>query len=825
MTREAQQTKNYFRLNGGLNTEINELNFPDGYTRDEQNYELMVDGSRRRRKGLAVEAGAGSAKTVEAVELTSACNSYLWANVDGNPDLNFIVTQIGNTLLFAVDQEAPSAAWKTTALSLQDFSTTGTAADTRDNKVSLSSGRGHLFVTGPYLYPFFVSYNSSTGEVAGTRINIAHRDYEGIDDGTSVTDEPTGTITSAHRYNLRNRGWNTTELSTVLGDLSKHPSRASIPWRGYVRTSDTTAGAGAINPLDGVKSWGASSTKFDAENWGQSSAPQGSIFLNPFDTRYTVGATGGIAIDISTWVVADETVDPWVVTVTATSHGMTHPADVTISGNSYVYNYEIPEGDGTGTGSLNGTHSTVSTADANTFVISTTQPAYLNFNTWSNQYKKYGQIGEAGVTPLAKPDGVATTRGFSAIEYHEGRVFYAGMGNKEYADTIFFSKIAQTPTNYGQCHQEADPTDEHFNAITPADGGFMIIAGMGKVINLVSRKNAILVFATEGIWEISGGQRGVFTADGYIARKITDKGAGSSTSVTRIEDTVIYTGPGGISIIAPNQYTGQLEETSLSQDTIQTLWNGLTVAQQSRVHSVYDDSKRKLYLMYGATATNNLHTNMLILDGRSGGFAKYSFNTATDLGLIGGFAISGADDTTNNKKAKFIYQATATTIQIADFVQTDFLDFDGAESPLPYLVFGHDAMGEFQRRGQAPIITVYSKRTETGYTSTGGGWNPVNGSSTLMTAYWDWTNDSVSGKDGATYPDGTTKTNGQQQVYRHVRQFVPSAAGDVDGYPVVVTRNKVRGRGRALQLRFDGAATKDSHILGLTTNFKITRKK
>ena len=60
MSQEVRQSKSFFRLNGGLNTESNEINFPDGFTTDEANYELLIDGSRRRRKGLRVESGAGS---------------------------------------------------------------------------------------------------------------------------------------------------------------------------------------------------------------------------------------------------------------------------------------------------------------------------------------------------------------------------------------------------------------------------------------------------------------------------------------------------------------------------------------------------------------------------------------------------------------------------------------------------------------------------------------------------------------------------------------------------------------------------------------------
>jgi hypothetical protein len=129
-------------------------------------------------------------------------------------------------------------------------------------------------------------------------------------------------------------------------------------------------------------------------------------------------------------------------------------------------------------------------------------------------------------------------------------------------------------------------------------------------------------------------------------------------------------------------------------------------------------------------------------------------------------------------------------------------------------------MKDFQRRGQAPIITVFSKRTETGYTVSGSGWAGDNPSSTTMYARWDWTEN-----DPSVETSVSNKIGAGQEVYRHTRNFVPADATDTDGYPVVTTRNKVRGRGRVLQLKFKGATDKDSHILGFTVNSATTRKK
>jgi hypothetical protein len=315
------------------------------------------------------------------------------------------------------------------------------------------------------------------------------------------------------------------------------------------------------------------------------------------------------------------------------------------------------------------------------------------------------------------------------------------------------------------------------------------------------------------VWEVGGGQRGLFTAGAYSVRKITDVECSSSYSPVSLGTSVIYTGPRGIFEIAPNQFTGLLEETNISEELIQTLWNGIPAANQAVVQTVHDTAKKRVYFLYGDSGDSiNIYANALVYDIRLQAWYKYVFNVTATAGPMTAYAITEADSSESNQKVKWTCALTTTTVDTCDMNQTAYLDYDGAESPLPFLATGWDNLGDFQRRRQAPVITVFAKRTETGYTATGDGYDADNESSSLMTAYWDWTNDAVSGKIGS-----------QNETYRHVRGFAPSGTTDVDGYPVVVTRNKVRGRGRVLQLRFDGAATKDSHILGFSTNYKVQR--
>ena len=813
MTQEAKTNKNFFRLNGGLNTEINELNFPDGFTTDEANYELLVDGSRRRRKGLAAESGAGTALTVDTFAAGDKCQTYVWRNVAGDPDKKVVVFRHKDSLYFADADETVSGGWATGNGSIVPLSTYyssgGTAANTNKASVSFSQGRGYLFVTGPYLEPFYVTYDPTAGEYSSSPITIKMRDFADLEDSISIAQEPTGTITDEHRYNMRNRGWTQDLLDTYLSDKTKHPAKNSIWWKGYKRTYGAS-----IAEEDGQRSW--DSSKLENEAFGGSSAPRGSLFIEPYDTTfgYGTGGAGGSLQNITTW---SYTGDPWTVTLTtAAAHGIAVGEDFTIEGNSMNYNYNVKFGvDIDMDDDFNGQWTAVTGTTGSTLKFVWSQsPLTSKLNYWNDQYASLGTVD--GSLSIVRGSGAVHDDSFNAIEFHAGRVFYGGMKNQEFADTIMFSQIVDLPSKFGRCYQEADPTDENFNSLVPTDGGTIVVPGMGGVMNLISVRNSLIVLAREGVWEISGGQRGVFTSDGYSVRKLSSASSNAPDGWAKIEDTLVYSGPAGIMLVTPNEFTGQLEVQNATEQTIQTLWNQVADAEQENCSMFYDDSLRRLYVLYGSDGAGDTSIAVdtaLIYDARASAWFKYTFDAPANNVLLCGFTIPNADDSSQNKKVKFLYEASTTTVQVADFDQTDFDDWDGTNGPLPYLVFGHDGIGDWQRRRQAPVITVFSKRTETGYTDTGDGFDPVNESSTLMSAYWDWTDDAVSNKIGA-----------QQEVYRHVRNFVPSGTTDVDGYPVVVTRNKVRGRGRSLQLRFDGASDKDSHILGFQTNYKVTRK-
>lgn len=820
MTQERQLERNYFQLNMGLNTESNEINWPDGYTIDEANYELLRDGSRRRRKGLALENGGGADLQTAPLNQTERVQTYIWRNVGGNPDLDFYVLRIGDNLYFAQADEVVSDGWLTGAgrsIALDGFyNDQATAGTTTNAPVTFSQGRGRLLVSGQYIFPFYVKYDG-TDQCQAVRINIRIRDFSTIDDGIGVDKEPS-VLSDEHNYNLLNRGWPSTELQLYNTTHGRYPARNMVWHKGYRKQVDAS-----YADADGIRTW--DENKVSAEGFGQSSAPVGALFLDPTDTRQarTVAeAISGGAIEDWTFTEPPGGGD-WTITITKTGHGLSPGAEFTIDGNVFSMRvsysrtktgYEEYEYENLIDTSLDGQWEVDTVVNANTFTFIWANTPPGSWVAWRNQYTALGSIGSAGQS-LERTTGTAHPDSWQAVAWFAGRAWYGGMLNDEFNDYIMFSQIVSSPEKYGKCYQEQDPTDEFFSDLEATDGGAIVIPGMGGVIGMESLRDSLIIFGRDGVWAIETGQGG-FTPTNFRVRKLSEAGASSVDGILRIEDSMIYTGTGGVYIIAPNQYTGLLEVNNAIRETIQSLWSAIPTEQQERVQTIYDDAQRRVYFLYGATAADYSMYNMLIFALDQAAWFKYTFPQG---GLLTGGAIPSADDPTNNKKMKFVYQADTQEVNIADFDQTTFVDFNGQPSPAPYMYTGWDNLGNHQVRRQAPLITVFNKRTETGFTANEDlSYSPVNESSTTMTAYWDWTSDAANEQTTGKIGDG-------QEVYRHQRTFVPGSEVDLDGYPVVITRNKVRGRGRALQLKFEGSGTKDSHILGFTINYKLTRRK
>ncbi len=799
--------KSFFSFRGGLISEASELNFPEETMVDGENFILDIDGSLKRRRGLRLEEGGALVRLQSGFSPGHRVRSYVWRDVNATTDTNFIVQQIGQYLYFFED--TPTATSTTVLSEVVDLGQYAIGSYTSAN-ISMAysdftTGQGYLFVANPFMTPLRIAYDPSTGDMIVYQLNITVRDFEGVDDGVANTTKPT-TLSAAHEYNLKNRGWSETLINQYFTDASEYPSKNMIYYDGYRKQTDVT-----YADEDGIKEW--DTDKIAAEVYGDSSGFRGALKHNPFDTTYGSTADSTV-IPLETGWTRTDLGSTWTIELQATGHGYSNGDTVQITnftsfitttgGFSYVWSYD---------GSY-----TIANVVANTFEITVQEP--WGFASFDNQELT---LGFAGKDPVTNPVPFVTDDRPTAIQWYEGRVFYAGTNNPLLRDRIFFSRIALNESDYTKCFQEADPTAPTISELLPDDGGVIVVSDLGTVLGMEQYQSSLIIFTTNGLWELSG-SGGIFSADSYRIRKLTDVECTSGPSIVRVEDSLIWTGPRGIFAIFQDPRTGFLTTRSLVEESIQTLWANIDTRSKDEVKGVYDSSRKRVYFLYrdgtiGGALSANMFDTALVYDIRLAAFYKLTFDedTSGQDHLIDGIPVTDADESTSNQKVKFTYMDQSggdTDIAICDFDQTLYTDYPGGEK-IPFIITGYDNLGDWQRFKQAPKIHTFMKKTETGYTASGTDLVPVNESSLTLQARWDWTDNANSGKIGTA-----------QQIYRHRRRYQPVDVNDTfdDGEPVVVARNKVRGRGRALNLKFTGEAGKDAHLLGWTIQYVATRK-
>jgi hypothetical protein len=173
--------------------------------------------------------------------------------------------------------------------------------------------------------------------------------------------------------------------------------------------------------------------------------------------------------------------------------------------------------------------------------------------------------------------------------------------------------------------------------------------------------------------------------------------------------------------------------------------------------------------------------------------------------------------TTKEKKLKFFTvkgTAGSQTLTFSDFTNTSWKDWYTIDSTgidaAAYILTGHELLGDVMRKKQVPYMFVYCKRSETEYVSTGTNSVALSPQSSCMTQFWwDFADTTAGNKIGTAF-----------QAYRYNRLYIPSGVGAFDpGYSIIVTKNKVRGVGKAFQVKFYTEAGKDCYIYGWATTF------
>lgn len=783
----------------GIITEASPLNFPPDASRDEQNFELNRDGSRDRRLGMDfedshVQVTTGLA-TTDAVE--AGLNTYNWYNVAGDASKEFLAVQVNRKLhFFNLGADNLSAGGALGSLTLSSFS---------DNKrYSFACIEGRLVVVQGGEYVAIVEYTAPSTFTA-TYVTLRVRDVWGVEvSGTQYETDPQyrGASDPRHIYNLQNQSWgiprkNSTgalldPLDMYFAEHKVYPSNTETVWPG-LQYQPVAAGQDPFERMfpklyQEVLGADTKASKgyfiIDLLRRGQSRVTS---FVNNY-ARSTTYSAGSPAV-----------LGPLIPTVGDDGSTITYAQEVITAA--------VPEG---------------------------TSPRLSTSN-------------------ITLPTDL-TSGGASVVKEYAGRVFFAGFdgevtgGDKRspnLSNFVVFSQLVRNISDINKCYQEGDPTSRENSDVVDTDGGFIRIDGAKRIIALRDLGTQLVVIAENGVWSVTGGSDYGFSASNYKVSKMSSFGGLSESSVVQEGEQLYYWAKDGIYAIGKDKM-GDLSVQNISQQTIQKLYEALPNASKETAIGAYDPFSKRIRWMFktGTLFNSTSVTKELVLDTVLGAFTVLRvYQPVGGPELIGLFPSSSflegsefervlvglnqvavdSEDvgltlpirTTSPQSIRYVALtsiAGSVFISFALYQNGRFLDWESyngvGEDAYAYLITGAFTGGDTGMIKQVPYVIMHFRRTEDGVTET---LEPDNPSSCYVRSMWDWADSIVSRKWSQRF-----------QAYRYRKAlFVTSTLDSYDnGFETVVTKNKLRGRGRAFSLYIETEAGKDCRLLGwnLTIN-------
>lgn len=405
--------------------------------------------------------------------------------------------------------------------------------------------------------------------------------------------------------------------------------------------------------------------------------------------------------------------------------------------------------------------------------------------------------------------------------FANGRVWYGGVNYTGYNNRVYFSQIINDTDNFGYCYQLNDPTSEDINDLLDTDGGVIVIPEMAQLIKIVPLGTLILIFATNGVWSLTGRQGIGFAPTDYSVAKVSSVPALTNSSfVYSLDGLPMWWNSDGIYTIQIKE-SGSISVVSVTDQTIQEFYDDIPVSSKENAVGAYNSLSKTVQWCYRSSTTADLDelqefNRVLTLDVRSGAFYPWTISQPTDgPRIIGIVASQGSGSTTEDENVvnssgvnvtnAALTQVTAsvtTTVQFpssyrfltvvpdsgttynATFSQArdatyfDWTIFTAAEEYESYFLTGYRIHGEAQRRFQIQDIFWYFE-------------NQTN-ASCYFQPIWDYASDDTGGRWG-----------NEQQVIAS-RSY----------YGVQRTKRPVRGSGYSLQFRVRSEGGKPFKLIG-----------
>lgn len=746
----------------GLITESTGLNFPENAATDTDNCVYDLTGNVLRRLGFDKEINGSS---IQVTRTGKAMSTYKWNNAGGDGETQVVVSQIGNILSFYVVSAATNAAPLSTQIlsstvDISVFKVVNSLVDPSTVECTYADGNGYLFVYNSACEVFYCTYSS--GVVTALQITIQTRDFAGIPDGLGDVDRPS-TLSQEHLYNLQNQGWTAGALWDAISNQQIVVSTGSHSYQVQAGLADVTVGQSI-----GVK-W-ISQTLHNSIFLmsGVVSSYSGTtlvVFINYVDPGFagkTVPYTGypGFPYNyINVRPIDIGFIDTWL----ASQNNYPSNSDVwwRFKDTSGIFNPTVTEpGVTLGSGPAAKGH----------FIL----------NTFTQQ--------RSLISSATDINDVITTQRPTNGTWFQGRVWYAGVnasqpatgdvGYYTWTENIYFSQIIKDTSQFGKCYQTNDPTSEGLFDLLPTDGGVIVIQGCGAVYKLFPTQNGLLVFASNGVWFITGSTGIGFAANDYTVTKISNVRNISTTSFVNVMGMPYFWNEEGIYSVTSSQ-TGSLEVNPITVGTILDFYLSIPAQSKRYVRGDYNPNDYVIQWVYRDTSINTVdglysYNKILNYNVYNKAFFPYTISPDSPGGCLNGIVYISALGTDTTVASSFKYPCSYTTTQeyftFADEHSEDYVDWGSVDGVginyVSYFITGYKLRGQAIRKFQPQYVQVFTR---------------TNGEASAykIQGIWDFSNNRNSGR----------WTN---------QQLITNGLTNAD---IIFRRHKIRGHGVALQLK------------------------
>lgn len=746
MSRSLSQAA-YTNFSNGLITEANELSFPDNSCKEIVNFDILDNGSVRRRPGLDDNGSNFLTSPLTAANFLSATTRlYYWQSAGGDADYNIVVILVGGTFYFYYVKDDGTPILDTIAA---DPYTPSAPTMAVDEPIDCISGNGYFWVSSKVRGVSYLEFDAPAssygkGSITETRYSVEIRDLE-VWKGS--TDANTGygnttSITPQHEYNLRNGGWPASNVACCTAADPTTGVEQKIPtWQCYTKVG--------FYP---------------------------SITVPYYSTKAGLGTTVEQQTAFSAWAVNSITSAQGAGAILG--HYIVNAHGVSRSGTGSVSDY--PGGDGA-------TTPPTTVSGGNGYVT----PVYT-------QTYSYGWVNWP-----------------TSIAFYAGRIWYSGVNEPNFSSNLYFSQVlGSTPDNAGKCYQENDPTDQDINQLLATDGGILKILDMSNVIKMVSFKGSLILFAENGIWQVSGKDFNSFDPTSYNVSKISNRALIGKDGIVENDtsDAIIFLTADSIYELTIDQISGSVIINDLAYAKVRSKYNSIQIANKQKAFVCFDSLRKLFYMFYqsspyvGSVEYKN-YNRVLIYNAILKSFYEYDLGASAIQSPIAGIYLPTAENSNNNFNIYLLTQATAGSVYLKFSQFTNYTDFkDWSTYYSSYLETGFNVLKDMlDKAKKTPLITFNFIRTETGYKvdpsdPSGNSLIFTNPSSCIFYNKWNYAESWGSG----------------EQVYKYLRPYVPSGVSDPLNYDrsLITTRVRLRGRGTALDMRLESENGYDMQLLG-----------